>query len=229
MRVLLVGSGGREHALALALNNSPSVTFLLVAPGNPGIAAIAPISPVSAEDVAALVQLAVAHRIDLVVVGPEVSLAAGLADALAGKNIACFGPTKAAAQLESSKAFTKTICEAKNIPTARFATFTSADEAIAYLKTVRAPYVIKADGLAAGKGVVIAPDFQSAKVAIHEMFDGRFGGAGTRLVIEEFMTGEEVSFFALCDGKRAVYLGSAQDHKRAFDGERGPNTGGMGA
>eukprot|EP01031_Cornospumella_fuschlensis_P014024 gene14024-17140_t len=125
MRVLLVGSGGREHALALALNNSPSVTFLLVAPGNPGIAAIAPISPVSAEDVAALVQLAVAHRIDLVVVGPEVSLAAGLADALAGKNIACFGPTKAAAQLESSKAFTKTICEAKNIPTARFATFTS--------------------------------------------------------------------------------------------------------
>lgn len=229
MRVLLVGSGGREHALALALNNSPSVTFLLVAPGNPGIAAITRIAPVSAEDVPALVNLAVSERIDLVVVGPEIALAAGLADALAQKNIACFGPTKAAAQLESSKAFTKTLCEAKGIPTAAFATFDSAEEAIAYLGTIQAPYVIKADGLAAGKGVVIAPDFQTAKEAIHEMVDGRFGSAGARLVIEEFMTGEEVSFFALCDGKQATYLGSAQDHKRAFDGERGPNTGGMGA
>lgn len=229
MRVLLVGSGGREHALALALNNSPSVTFLLVAPGNPGIAAITRVAPVSAEDVTSLVSLAVSERIDLVVVGPEVALAAGLADALAQKNIACFGPTKAAAQLESSKAFTKTLCEAKGIPTAAFATFDSADEAVAYLGTIQAPYVIKADGLAAGKGVVIAPDFQTAKEAIHEMADGRFGNAGARLVIEEFMTGEEVSFFAMCDGKQAIYLGSAQDHKRAFDGERGPNTGGMGA
>lgn len=229
MRVLLVGSGGREHALALALNNSQSVTFLLVAPGNPGIAAITRVAPVSAEDVPALVSLAVSEQIDLVVVGPEVALAAGLADALAQKNIACFGPTKAAAQLESSKAFTKTLCEAKGIPTAAFATFDSAEQAIAYLGTIQAPYVIKADGLAAGKGVVIAPDFQSAKEAIHDMVDGRFGSAGARLVIEEFMTGEEVSFFALCDGRHAIYLGSAQDHKRAFDGEKGPNTGGMGA
>lgn len=229
MRVLLVGSGGREHALALALNNSPSVTFLLVAPGNPGLAAISRVAPVSAEDVPALVNLAVSERIDLVVVGPEAALAAGLADALAQKKIACFGPTKAAAQLESSKAFTKTLCEAKGIPTAAFATFDSADDAIGYLGTIEAPYVIKADGLAAGKGVVIAPDFPAAKEAILEMFDGRFGSAGARVVIEEFMTGEEVSFFALCDGKQAVYLGSAQDHKRAFDGERGPNTGGMGA
>ena len=229
MRVLLVGSGGREHALALALNNSPSVTFLLVAPGNPGIAAISRVAPVSAEDVPALVNLAVSERIDLVVVGPEAALAAGLADALAQKKIVCFGPTKAAAQLESSKAFTKTLCEAKGIPTAAFATFDSADDAIGYLGTIEAPYVIKADGLAAGKGVVIAPDFPAAKEAILEMFDGRFGSAGARVVIEEFMTGEEVSFFALCDGKQAVYLGSAQDHKRAFDGERGPNTGGMGA
>ncbi len=229
MRVLLVGSGGREHALALALNNSPSVTSLLVAPGNPGIAAFTRVAPISGEDVAGLVHLAVSERIDLVVVGPEVALAAGLADALAQKNIACFGPTKAAAQLESSKAFTKTLCEAKGIPTAAFATFESAEEAVAYLGTIQAPYVIKADGLAAGKGVVIAPDFQSAKEAIHEMVDGRFGSAGARLVIEEFMTGEEVSFFALCDGRQAIYLGSAQDHKRAFDGEKGPNTGGMGA
>ncbi len=229
MRVLLIGSGGREHALALALNNSPSVTFLLVAPGNPGIAALTRIAPISVEDVPALVNLAVSERIDLVVVGPEAALAAGLADALAQKNVACFGPTKAAAQLESSKAFTKTLCEAKGIPTAAFATFDSADEAIGYLGTIQAPYVIKADGLAAGKGVVIAPDSQSGKEAINEMVDGRFGSAGTRLVIEEFMTGEEVSFFALCDGKQAIYLGSAQDHKRAFDGDRGPNTGGMGA
>ena len=229
MRVLLVGSGGREHALALALSNSPSVTFLLVAPGNPGIAEVTRIAPIGAEDVPALVNLAVSERIDLVVVGPEVALAAGIADALAQKNIACFGPSKAAAQLESSKAFTKTLCEAKAIPTAAFATFDSAQAAVAYLDTIEAPYVIKADGLAAGKGVVIAPDRLSAKEAIHEMFDGRFGSAGARLVIEEFMTGEEVSFFALCDGKNAIYLGSAQDHKRAFDGERGPNTGGMGA
>lgn len=229
MRVLLVGSGGREHALALALKNSPSVSSLLVAPGNPGIAAFTSVAPVGAEDVQALVNLAVSERIDLVVVGPEAALAAGLADALALKQIACFGPTKAAAQLESSKAFTKTLCEAKGIPTAAFATFQTMEEALAYVEQTSAPYVIKADGLAAGKGVVIAQDLATAKEAIHDMFDGRFGPAGARVVIEEYMTGEEVSFFALCDGKHAVYLGSAQDHKRAFDGERGPNTGGMGA
>jgi phosphoribosylamine---glycine ligase len=229
MRVLLVGSGGREHALALALKNSASVTDLLVAPGNPGIATCARLAPVKADDVFGLVTLAVSEAIDLVVVGPEVALAAGLADALALRNIACFGPTKAAAQLESSKGFTKALCAAHNIPTAAYACFTDAAAATDYLATQSAPYVIKADGLAAGKGVVIAETLPQAKEAVADMLGGQFGGAGASIVIEAFMEGEEVSFFALCDGKHAVYLGAAQDHKRAFDGDRGPNTGGMGA
>ncbi|GBF58483.1 phosphoribosylamine-glycine ligase [Candidatus Phycosocius bacilliformis] len=229
MRVMLVGSGGREHALALALHNSPSVRFLMVTPANPGISGVTRVASVAADDIPGLVSLAQLERIDLVVVGPEVALAAGLADALALRGIACFGPTRAAAQLESSKAFTKTLCEAKNIPTARFAAFDNTEAALAHLTKVRPPYVIKADGLAAGKGVVIAQTLQEARETIQEMADGRFGPAGNRLVIEEFMTGEEVSFFALCDGHKAIYFGSAQDHKRAFDGERGPNTGGMGA
>jgi phosphoribosylamine---glycine ligase len=229
MRVLLVGSGGREHALALALKNSASVTDLLVAPGNPGIATCARLAPVKADDVFGLVTLAVSENIDLVVVGPEVALAAGLADALALRNIACFGPTKAAAQLESSKGFTKALCAANLIPTAAYACFTEAAAANDYLATGSAPFVIKADGLAAGKGVVIADTLSQAKDAVADMLGGQFGGAGASIVIEEFMHGEEISFFALCDGKHAVYLGAAQDHKRAFDGDRGPNTGGMGA
>jgi phosphoribosylamine---glycine ligase len=229
MRVLLVGSGGREHALALALKNSASVTDLLAAPGNPGIATLARIAAVKADDVFGLVSLAVAERIDLVVVGPEVPLAAGLGDALALRNIACFGPSKAAAQLESSKGFTKNLCAAHNIPTAAYATFTSQQSALEYLKDRHAPFVIKADGLAAGKGVIIAPSLADAKEAVIDMLGGQFGSAGNSIVIEEFMTGEEVSFFALCDGTRTLFLGAAQDHKRAFDGDKGPNTGGMGA
>jgi phosphoribosylamine---glycine ligase len=229
MRVLLIGSGGREHALALALKNASSVTSLIVAPGNPGIATIARIEAVKADDVFGLVTLAVRENIDLVIVGPEIALAAGLADALASRNIACFGPTKAAAQLESSKGFTKALCARHNIPTAAYGVFTQAAAAFAYLQTLQPPYVIKADGLAAGKGVIIAQTLSEAKEAIGEMLGGQFGAAGASIVIEEFMEGEEVSFFALCDGKQAVFLGAAQDHKRAFDGDRGPNTGGMGA
>jgi phosphoribosylamine---glycine ligase len=229
MRVLLVGSGGREHALALALKNSVSVTDLIAAPGNPGIGDIARLSPVKADDVFGLVSLAVAERIDLVVVGPEVALAAGLADALASRNIACFGPSQKAAQLESSKGFTKNLCKAYNIPTAAYEIFTQAEPAIDYLLTQRAPFVIKADGLAAGKGVVIAETLADAKDSVNDMLGGQFGGAGASIVIEEFMMGEEVSFFALCDGQRSLFLGAAQDHKRAFDGDKGPNTGGMGA
>jgi phosphoribosylamine---glycine ligase len=229
MRVLLVGSGGREHALALALKNSASVTHLVVAPGNPGIATLAKIADIKADDVTALVALAITEQIDLVVVGPEVALAAGLADALASRQIACFGPSQRAAQLESSKGFTKRLCAANKIPTAAFETFTKPDAAMAYLATLVPPYVIKADGLAAGKGVVIAKDLVEAKEVVNDILGGQFGAAGASIVIEEFMTGTEVSFFALCDGTRTLYFGSAQDHKRAFDGDKGPNTGGMGA
>jgi phosphoribosylamine---glycine ligase len=229
MRVLLVGSGGREHALALALKNSASLTDLIVAPGNPGIGVVARLAPVKADDVAGLVSLAISERIDLVVVGPEVALAAGLGDALALAKIACFGPTKAAAQLESSKGFTKKLCMAHTIPTAAYATFTDLEPALTYLAQGQAPFVIKADGLAAGKGVVIAPNLSDAKEAVMDMLGGQFGGAGASIVIEAFMTGEEVSFFALCDGQRTVFFGAAQDHKRAYDGDKGPNTGGMGA
>jgi phosphoribosylamine---glycine ligase len=229
MRVLLVGSGGREHALALALKNSASVSELLVAPGNPGIGTIARVVPVKADDVLGLTALAVAERIDLVVVGPEIALAAGLADLLALRNIACFGPSQRAAQLESSKGFTKDLCAAHHIPTAAYATFTQVEPALDFLAGQRAPFVIKADGLAAGKGVVIAQTLTEAKEAVVDMLGGQFGGAGASIVIEEFMTGQEVSFFALCDGQRTLFLGAAQDHKRAFDGDKGPNTGGMGA
>jgi phosphoribosylamine---glycine ligase len=229
MRVLLVGSGGREHALALALKNSASVTDLVAAPGNPGIATVARLAPVKADDVVGLVALAVSERIDLVVVGPEVALAAGLADALTARGIACFGPSQNAAQLESSKGFTKRLCAAHNIPTAAYAAFSDVEPALAYLATCQAPFVIKADGLAAGKGVVIAPNLADAKETVIDMLGGHFGSAGASIVIEEFMTGEEVSFFALCDGQRTLFLGAAQDHKRAFDGDKGPNTGGMGA
>ncbi len=229
MRVLLVGSGGREHALALALKNSASVSDLLAAPGNPGIGTVARLFAEKADDVEGLVALATREQVDLVVVGPEIALAAGLADALALRNIACFGPTKAAAQLESSKGFTKDLCAAHNIPTAAYAKFSAVQPALAYLGTQRAPFVIKADGLAAGKGVVIAETLADAKEAVEDILGGQFGAAGASLVIEEFMTGEEVSYFALCDGKDVVFLGAAQDHKRAFDGDKGPNTGGMGA
>ena len=229
MNVLLVGSGGREHALAWKIAQSPQLTRLVAAPGNPGIAQVAELAAVKADDAPGLVRLAQEMAADLVVVGPEAALAQGLADQLAALGIPCFGPSRAAAQLETSKGFTKAFCTRHDIPTADYVDCDSAGEAIAALDRFTAPYVIKADGIAAGKGVVIAASRADAEAAITDMFDGRFGAAGARVVIEAFMTGEEASVFALCDGRNAVLFGDAQDHKRVGDGDVGPNTGGMGA
>jgi phosphoribosylamine---glycine ligase len=230
MKILLIGSGAREHALARTLANSPSVTGLIAAPGNPGIAKVARLVDVRADDVMALASLAADEAVDLVVVGPEAALAAGLADLCAARGIACFGPSQAAAALEASKAFTKDFCRRHAIPTADFEVFDDAISAKMYLAARPAPYVIKADGLAQGKGVVIAQTLAEADAAVDEiLFLRKFGTAGQRIVIEDFLPGEEVSIFALCDGERAVYFGAAQDHKRAFDQDKGPNTGGMGA
>jgi len=230
MRVLIVGSGGREHALAWALAGSPLLTKLYVAPGNPGTATLAENVPISALDVAALVAFAVAEKLDLVVPGPEAPLVAGLADALAVAGIRCCGPTAAAAQLEGSKSFAKEICDAAGIPTAAWEQFTDSAAALDFVARRGAPIVIKADGLAAGKGVVVAATEDAAHAAIRAIMEDRdFGAAGARVVIEECLTGDEVSLFALCDGADAVLIGAAQDHKRAGDGDTGPNTGGMGA
>jgi phosphoribosylamine--glycine ligase len=230
MRILIVGSGGREHALAWRLSQSPMVTALIAAPGNPGIAQHATCHAIAADDIAGLVRLAQTRAVTLVVVGPEAPLAAGLVDALAQIGIAAFGPTRAAAQLETSKAFTKDFCTRHAIPTAAYAVFEDAVRAKAYLGGREPPFVIKADGLAQGKGVVIAQTRREADEAIdHALFLGKFSSAGARIVIEDFLPGEEISLFAVCDGQRAVFLGAAQDHKRAYDGDTGPNTGGMGA
>jgi phosphoribosylamine---glycine ligase len=228
MNILLIGSGGREHALAWKIRQSPLCERLVIAPGNPGMAALGECHPVKATDVAGLTALAQDVRADLVVVGPESALAEGIADACAKLNIPCFGPMQTAAQLESSKAFTKDFCKRHNIPTAASETFTTVAEARDFLKTYQPPYVIKADGLAAGKGVAISPDYQDAVAEIEAMLGGRYGPASSQIVIEEFMTGEEASIFAICDGETALLFGWAQDHKRAFDGDTGPNTGGMG-
>jgi phosphoribosylamine---glycine ligase len=230
MKLLIVGSGGREHALAWKLAQSPLVSGIVAAPGNPGIAALGRCVPIAADDAAEIAALAAREQIDLVIVGPEAALAAGLADRLATLGIACFGPTQQAAQLESSKAFTKEFCTRHGVPTADFRVFDDAIHAKAYLGTREPPFVIKADGLAAGKGVVIAQTRREADEAVDEiLFLRKFGTAGQRIVIEDFLPGEEASLFALCDGETAVFLGAAQDHKRAFDGDKGPNTGGMGA
>jgi phosphoribosylamine--glycine ligase len=229
MNILLVGSGGREHALAWKIAASPLVKRLVVAPGNPGIDGLAERRPVKANDADGLTALAREIRADLVVVGPEVALEAGLADRLASVGIPCFGPTAKAARVETSKAFTKALCDKAGIPTARYGVYTDQASAKAALAAYQPPYVIKADGLAAGKGVAIADDRRDAEREIEAMFAGRFGPGGAKVVIEEFMTGEEASLFALCDGERALLFGGAQDHKRAFDGDSGPNTGGMGA
>jgi phosphoribosylamine--glycine ligase len=230
MRVLIVGSGGREHALAAAIAKSPLVTKLFVAPGNPGTATLAENVPVRAMDIAGLVAFAVAQKIDLVVPGPEAPLVAGIADALAAQNIACCGPSAAAARLEGSKSFTKEIAEAAGIPTADWAVFDDASEAHAYIDEQGAPIVIKADGLAAGKGVVVAMAVEEAHTAITAIMEDQIHGpAGAEVVIEECLFGEEISVFALCDGVDAVYLGCAADHKRVGEGDTGPNTGGMGA
>jgi phosphoribosylamine--glycine ligase len=230
MNILLVGSGGREHALAWKIAQSPLVTRLVAAPGNPGMAKHAELKPeVKATDADALTALAREMKADLVVVGPESALAEGLADRLNSVGIPCFGPTAKAAQLETSKAFSKAFLQRHGIPTAGYGVYENVAEAKAALNNYAAPYVIKADGLAAGKGVAISPDKADAEAEIERMLGGRFGSAGSRVVIEEFMDGEEGSLFALCDGKQAVLFGGAQDHKRAFDGDMGPNTGGMGA
>ncbi len=229
MNILIVGSGGREHALAWKVAASPLAKRLVCAPGNPGMAKLGEIRAVTATDVEGQVALAREIAADLVIVGPETAIEAGLADALARAGVACFGPTAAAGRLESSKAFAKAFAARHGLPTGRFAVFDAAAPAKAALGQFEAPFVIKADGLAAGKGVVIAPSVGEAEGAIDDALGGRFGAAGARVVIEEYLDGEIASLFALCDGRTSLMFGAAQDHKRAFDGERGPNTGGMGA
>jgi phosphoribosylamine--glycine ligase len=230
MKVLVVGSGGREHALCWAISGSPLLTKLYCAPGNPGIAAVAECVDIGVLDIPTLVGFAQDNAIDLVVPGPEAPLVAGITDAMEAAGIACCGPTKAAAQLEGSKSFTKEIANAASIPTALWERFEDSESARAFIRKRGAPLVVKADGLAAGKGVVVATTEAEALAAIDAMMDQKvFGEAGASVVIEECLEGEEVSLFALCDGEDALLLGSAQDHKRVGDGDTGPNTGGMGA
>ena len=229
MKTLLIGSGGREHALAWKLSQSELVTELVCAPGNAGIAEVAAIAPVAADDMVGLMALVQSGGFDFVVIGPEQPLALGLVDALQDMGVKVFGPTQAAAQLESSKSFTKELCKKYKIPTADYGVFTDLKEAKAYLKTMKPPYVLKADGLAAGKGVVLPETLKEAEKELEEFFSGKFGEASATVLIEEFMEGAEASFFAISDGKYALPLIAAQDHKRAFDGDKGPNTGGMGA
>jgi phosphoribosylamine--glycine ligase len=229
MNLLLLGSGGREHALAWKIAASPLLTKLWCAPGNAGIAREAECVALDITDHAAVIDFCKASKVDFVVVGPEAPLAAGIVDDLARAGIKAFGPGKAAAQLEGSKGFTKDLCRANNIPTAAYERFSDADKAKAYIRSKGAPIVVKADGLAAGKGVVVAMTVDEAEAAIDMMLAGGFGAAGAEAVVEEFLTGEEASFFVLCDGEHALPLATAQDHKRVFDGDKGPNTGGMGA
>ena len=232
-RVLVVGSGGREHALAARLAADADVDAVLMAPGNPGMTTIGPCADVAVDDLDGLVALARDTSVDLVVVGPEGPLVAGLVDALVEARIPAFGPSRAAARLEGSKAFAKSVMDAAGVPTAGWVATSSRDEALAALDRLAAPgvpWVVKADGLAAGKGVVVTADRAEAEAAIDAaLVDGRFGAAGATLVIEEFLDGPERSLFAVCDGDDAVLLAPAQDHKRAYDGDAGPNTGGMGA
>jgi phosphoribosylamine--glycine ligase len=229
MHILLLGSGGREHALAWKIAASPLVTKLWCAPGNAGIAREAECVALDIADHAAVIEFCKQNAVDLVVVGPETPLAAGIVDDLARVGIKAFGPSKQASQLESSKAFTKALCTEFNIPTGAYGRFTNAEDALAYVRQQGAPIVVKADGLAAGKGVVVAQTLREGEDAIAMMFDGAFGAAGAEVVIEEFLSGREISFFALSDGDTAIPLASAQDHKRVFDHDQGPNTGGMGA
>jgi phosphoribosylamine--glycine ligase len=229
MNVLLIGSGGREHALAWKLAQSPLMGTLYAAPGNPGIAEEAELADLDAADHRAVIDFCRRHAIGLVVIGPEAPLVDGLADNLRAMHVPVFGPNKIPAQLEGSKGFTKDLCAKHDIPTARYARASDRLAAEAALGDFGMPVVIKADGLAAGKGVIIAGSAEEAEAALDAMFDGAFGGAGEALVIEEYMTGEEVSYFALVDGETVLPFGSAQDHKRVGDGDTGPNTGGMGA
>ncbi|WP_296640140.1 phosphoribosylamine--glycine ligase [Roseinatronobacter sp.] len=229
MNILVLGSGGREHALAWAILQNPKCDRLICAPGNAGMDQIADCADIDICNGSAVVAFCEAEAIDFVVIGPEAPLAAGVADRLRDAGVTCFGPSAAAARLEASKAFTKEICAAVNAPTAAYAHFTDADAARAYVQAQGAPIVVKADGLAAGKGVIVAMALDDALAAIDTMFGGEFGDAGAEVVIEEFMTGEEASFFVLVDGETCLPIGTAQDHKRVGDGDTGPNTGGMGA
>jgi len=229
MHILLLGSGGREHALAWKIAASPLVIKLWCAPGNAGIAREAECVALDIADHAAVIDFCRTNAVDFVVVGPDAPIAAGIVDDLNAAGFKAFGPTKAAGRLESSKKFTKALCRAQHIPTAQYEHFTDCESAKSYIRKHGAPIVVKADGLAAGKGVVVAMTNDEALAAIDMMFAGGLGEAGAEVVIEEFMQGEEASFFALCDGEHALPLATAQDHKRAFDGDKGPNTGGMGA
>jgi phosphoribosylamine--glycine ligase len=229
MNILILGSGGREHALAWAALQNPKCDRLIVAPGNAGIAEIAECAALDILDGGAIAGFCEAEAIDFVIVGPEAPLAAGVADRLRDAGLLVFGPSAAAARLEASKSFTKAICDAANAPTAAYAHFTDLAAARAYVEAQGAPIVVKADGLAAGKGVIVAMTLPEALAALDDMFSGEFGAAGAEVVIEEFMDGEEASFFVLCDGETALPIGTAQDHKRVGEGDTGPNTGGMGA
>src|SRR5689334_24403564 len=229
MHILLLGSGGREHALAWKIAASPLVTKLWCAPGNAGIAREAECVALDVANHAAVIEFCKQNAVELVVVGPETPLVAGIVDDLAKAGIKAFGPDKAAAQLEGSKGFTKDLCREFNIPTGAYQRFNIAADALAYVRKLGAPIVIKADGLAAGKGVVVAQTLVEAEAAIAMMFEGGIGVAGAEVVVEEYLAGRKISFFALCDGETAIPLASAQDHKRVFDHDQGPNTGGMGA
>ncbi|HSG36660.1 MAG TPA: phosphoribosylamine--glycine ligase [Paracoccaceae bacterium] len=229
MNILILGSGGREHAIAWAVKQNPKCDRLIVAPGNAGIAAIAECADINILDGDAVAVFAEENTVDFVIVGPEAPLAAGVADRLRDAGLSVFGPSAAAARLEASKSFTKEICDAAKAPTAAYARFTEATGAKSYIRTQGAPIVVKADGLAAGKGVIVAMTEAEALDAIDDMFGGEFGAAGAEVVIEEFMEGEEGSLFVLVDGETVVPIGTAQDHKRVGDGDTGPNTGGMGA
>ena len=226
MNVMILGAGGREHALASAVAKSPRLDKLFVAPGNPGCEPLATLLPLDPTDLAAVVVACREHRVDFVIVGPEAPLVAGVVDALAAAGVLAFGPTRAAAQLEASKGFTKAFCLEFGIPTAAFGRFDNRADALAYVVRRGAPIVVKADGLAAGKGVVVAASVGEAKAAVEALYEH---DARAECVVEDCLVGEEVSFFALCDGERAIPFGDAQDHKRAGDGDTGPNTGGMGA
>lgn len=229
MRVLVIGSGGREHALAWKIAQSPLLTKLFIAPGNGGTRGVAETVAIDITDHKAVTDFCKLMAIDFVVVGPDAQVVAGLGDDVRAAGITCFCPSKAAGQLEGSKGFTKALCDEMGIPTAAYGRFDNEADALAYLYTQGAPIVIKADGLAAGKGVTVAMSVEEAEEAVIDCFAGAFGASGAAVVIEQFMEGEEVSLFVLCDGKDILPLTTAQDHKRAFDGDTGPNTGGMGA
>ncbi len=229
MNILILGSGGREHSLAWAIKQNPKCDNIFVAPGNAGIAQIAKCISVDILNSTQIVSTVKEYNIDFVLIGPEAPLAEGVSDILKREGILTFGPSKASSQLETSKKFTKEICDASGAPTAEYRSFDSLEPALTYVETKGAPLVVKADGLAAGKGVIVATDIEMAISAVHEIFSGSFGNAGSSVVIEEFMEGEEASLFVLVDGETILPIGTAQDHKRAGDGDTGLNTGGMGA